>query len=433
MTPLYSFNKSAIRSLRRVFYSHQFDLYDPDENDAITVQLRGLPSWLTSTDNNLSISGTPSWADYNEGAPAVLFLSFSDQQGNSIERSYSINVIPDNYPPVISQSTTHFVISEDQNPTAWHALELNAIDPDQNESNSTLIWSIAQSPDAQSGTIILESNDTAAMLQFQPEGNYSGMAYFSVKVSEYPDSNASDIIYISVEVEPVEDNPIFESNPQSLDAIEGYSWQYEIVAVDGDTEQSLEISSDTSLPPWLTLISISKGSSILYGTPVIGQAGSYPISLRAEDGNGNFSSQEFTLNVLDENTAPVLSIPELNNIQILEDQPWITNQVSVIDPDRQNIFWLLDQDPTAGSVEFNPNYGKQVEFSYTPDGNFSGSDAFTIRVTDGISSAVASYSVSIEEVPDPPLFFLLPEFPNITDDDNLSKTIVVKDGDGSGG
>ena len=43
------------------------------------------------------------------------------------------------------------------------------------------------------------------MLQFQPEGNYSGMAYFSVKVSEYPDSNASDIIYISVEVEPVED------------------------------------------------------------------------------------------------------------------------------------------------------------------------------------------------------------------------------------
>ena len=123
----------------------------------------------------------------------------------------------------------------------------------------------------------------------------------------------------------------------------------------------------------------------------------------------------------------------MNNIQILEDQPWITNQVSVIDPDRQNIFWLLDQDPTAGSVEFNPNYGKQVEFSYTPDGNFSGSDAFTIRVTDGISSAVASYSVSIEEVPDPPLFSLLPEFPNIGDDDNLSKTIVVKDGDGPGG
>ena len=416
-----------------VSYSHQFDLYDPDENDAITVQLRGLPSWLTSTDNNLSISGTPSWADYNQGAPAVIFLSFADQQGNTIERSYSINVIPNNYPPVISQSTTHFVISEDQNPTAWPALELNAIDPDRNETNSTLIWNIDQGPDAQSGTIILESNDTAAIVQFQPEGNYSGMAYFSVKVSEYPDSNASDIIYISVEVEPVEDTPIFESNPQSLDAIEGYSWQYEIVAVDGDTEQSLVISSDTSLPPWLTLISISKGSSILYGTPVIGQAGSYPIGLRAEDGNGNFILQEFTLNVLDENTAPVLSIPELNNIQILEDQPWITNQVSVIDPDRQNIFWLLDQHPTSGKVEFNPNYGKQVEFSYTPDGNFSGSDAFTIRVTDGITSAVASYSVSIEEVSDPPLFSLLPEFLNISDDDNLSKTIVVQDGDGPGG
>ena len=416
-----------------VSYSHQFDLYEPDENDSITVQLRGLPSWLKSADDNLSISGTPSWADYNEGAATVVFLSLEDQQGNTIERSYSINVIPNNYPPVISQSTTHFVISEDQTPTAWSALELSAFNPDQNETNSTLIWSIDQEPDAQSGTIMIESYDSSAMVHFQPEGNYSGMAYFSVKVSEYPDSNASDIVYISVEVESIEDTPIFESYPQSLDAIEGYSWQYEIFAVDGDTEQTLVISSDNSLPPWLTLISISEGSSILYGTPVIGQAGTYPISLSATDGNGNSSSQEFTLNVLDENTAPIFSVPEFNNIQILEDQPWTTNQVSVIDPDIQNIFWLLDQDPTAGTVEFNPNYGKQVEFSYTPDGNFSGSDAFTIQVTDGISSAVASYSVSVEEVPDPPLFSLLPEFPNITDDDSLSKMIIVKDGDGFGG
>ena len=173
--------------------------------------------------------------------------------------------------------------------------------PDQNETNSTLIWSIDQEPDAQSGTIMIESYDSSAMVHFQPEGNYSGMAYFSVKVSEYPDSNASDIVNISVEVESIEDTPIFESYPQSLDAIEGYSWQYEIFAVDGDTEQTLVISSDNSLPPWLTLISISEGSSILYGTPVIGQAGTYPISLSVTDGNGNSSSQEFTLNVLDEN------------------------------------------------------------------------------------------------------------------------------------
>ena len=413
-----------------VFYSHQFELYDPDENDSITFQLRGLPSWLTSTDDNLSISGTPSWADYNDGVPSVIFLSLRDQQGNTIERSYSIQVIPNNYPPVISQSTTHFVISEDQTPNPWPFLQLNAIDPDKNDTNSTLIWSIAQEPDAQTGTVIVESNNSTALVHFQPEGNYSGMSYFSVKVSEHPDSNASDTINITVEIEPVEDTPIFESSAQSLDAIQGYSWQYEIFAVDGDSEQSLVISSDTTLPPWLTLINISKGSSILYGTPVIGQTGSYPIILRVEDGNGNFNLQEFTLDVLAENTAPTLSVPELNNIQILEDQSWITNQVSVIDPDRQNIFWLLDQHPIAGKVEFNPNFGKQIEFSYTPDGNFSGSDAFTIRVTDGITSAVASYSVSIEEVPDPPLFSVLPEFLDISDDVNLSKTIVVKDGDG---
>ena len=48
-----------------VIHHHEFEFFDPDENDSISVQLDGLPSWLEASDDNLTISGTPTWQDYN--------------------------------------------------------------------------------------------------------------------------------------------------------------------------------------------------------------------------------------------------------------------------------------------------------------------------------------------------------------------------------
>ena len=250
----------------------------------------------------------------------------------------------------------------------------------------------------------LDSSGNSTTVYFEPEGNYTGSTFFSIRVSEAEDQNASDLIYFNVEVEPIEDSPVFESYPSTLDAIQGYSWQYEIFAVDGDSEQDLEITTESTLPPWLNLSQISKGRA-LFGTPFNGQIGDYPISLTVLDEIGNSQVQNFTLRVLSENTTPLLSVSGTNEFNILEDQVW-TGDFFVTDPDRQNIFWFLQNNPANGTVIFEPENGENVSVSYTPDGNYSGSDSFTVGVTDGIASANASFEILIEEVSDIPIFEL---------------------------
>ena len=107
----------------KIFYiTREFEFFDPDENDSISVQLEGLPSWLEASDDNLTISGTPTWQDYNSGSPVVIFITLEDQTGNTLERSYSIEVIPNNYPPIISTTSNYVIISEDSLPLGGNQL-----------------------------------------------------------------------------------------------------------------------------------------------------------------------------------------------------------------------------------------------------------------------------------------------------------------------
>ena len=149
-----------------ILYHHEFEFFDPDENDSISVQLEGLPSWLEASDDNLTISGTPTWQDYNSGSPVVIFITLEDQTGNTLERSYSIEVIPNNYPPIISTTSNYVIISEDSSPIGWEPVELNAHDPD---GNSNLLWSIEFPPDPQTGTVTLASSGNSTTVYFEPE------------------------------------------------------------------------------------------------------------------------------------------------------------------------------------------------------------------------------------------------------------------------
>ena len=62
----------------------------------------------------------------------------------------------------------------------------------------------------------------------EPEGNYTGSTFFSIRVSEAEDQNASDLIYFNVEVEPIEDSPYSK-------AIHRLSMQFRVL---GNTKSS---------------------------------------------------------------------------------------------------------------------------------------------------------------------------------------------------
>lgn len=113
-----------------VLYSHVFEVFDPDENDNFAIKVDGLPSWLSLSDDNLSMTGTPSWEDYNDGIASTIFVTLEDDYGNRVEQSYFVSVIPANYPPLISGNESRiYYIDEDQNPISWPSILLTPLIP----------------------------------------------------------------------------------------------------------------------------------------------------------------------------------------------------------------------------------------------------------------------------------------------------------------
>ena len=358
----------------------------------------------------------------------LFFVSFTDGNAPAEEQFYSIGVIPLNFPPVINEPfTLNQVIDEDETPTQWNPVTITANDPDANSDSGTLVWTIED--DDTNGSVSLFFDGSNVIVDYMPEGNFSGVDFFSIKVSEenYPES--SDSVLFSVEVNPIEDDPVFRSLALYTQAVVGYSWEYEVLVTDGDLGQQMQVEALGDSSPWLSLIQISNDSFLLRGTPPVGQDGNFSVNLIVYDENNNSSEQEFNLEVLLENTPPELPFEESTQVSILEDEIWQPLGLSVVDPDNQKITWTLMTEPNHGNVEFTPVIGKEVNFSYAPDGNYSGSDFFSIRITDGISSDESNFSIEITPVPDPPALVQFPILTEITDDETVNENIVVSDGD----
>src|SRR5205085_11031165 len=96
-----------------------------------------------------------------------------------------------------------------------------------------------------------------------------------------------------------------------------------------------------------------------------------------------------------------------DQVIILEDQPVTVNPPGVlnndIDADQDSLLAILDAQPLHGTVQL----GLDGKFTYTPQGNYNGTDAFTYHVSDGqASSGQATVSIQIGAVNDSPSFNL---------------------------
>jgi hypothetical protein len=80
-----------------------------------------------------------------------------------------------------------------------------------------------------------------------------------------------------------------------------------------------------------------------------------------------------------------------------EDQP-IAGAPVVSDPDSPSLAWTLAAAPAHGSLVFDAATGA---FTYTPAADWSGSDAFTLSVSDGVTAVPLPVSVQVAPVDDP--------------------------------
>ncbi len=132
---------------------------------------------------------------------------------------------------------------------------------------------------------------------------------------------------------------------------------------------------------------------------------SHIVTVTATDPSGASASASVTIEVADVNEAPVA---EDHDVTTSEDTA--TSPIAVLfndsDPDEDDILdtltALLHRGPTNGNVTLNTD----KTFTYTPNDDYAKHDSFTYRIRDdgNLLSNIATVTVTIDPVNDPPTF-----------------------------
>ena len=405
------------------------DLSDVGSTEVLNVTVENLPpsGWLEYNSTTQILSGTPSWSDYEDAGPRLIVIKVFDHAGLEDTQAFTLQVIPDNYPPVITQGATFSTsLNEDSVLNTWSGLDLSVTGLDQ--TLGTLTWAISQQ--AQNGTAsVTGTGTTPTSLSYQPDGNFSGTDYFLVQVFESLDPNASDVIRINLNVLPVEDDPVFKSLTSGV-AIQDFLFDYNITTFDADLGTNVTISSLVPLPGWLSLSDFGNGSARLRGTPNQYDLGNNLIVLEVRDQTNRFAVQAFMLVVLDENTNPVIAQGETTTFVHTEDLAWNgSSLISATDIDGQFLNWTLKSSPSNGSAQVSGQGSSPPVLDYIPDSNFSGLDSFQVEVSDGIGSDFITINLNIQNVDDAPVFSILPTDQVTIDNQSFAISPKVYDAD----
>ena len=410
-------------ALEGVTYRHTFNIYDGD-GDLSHLTFQNLPSWL-NFDNVRTIFGKPSRSDYQEDIQSF-FVTVSDKNGGNFSQSITIDVIPENYPPVISYEDVslayvNFNMIEDGNPIIF---ELTADDPDSN--SSTLLWEVSKSPNFGNVNEITQ-NTTNAQFSYQADGNFSGKDTLEVLVYEESDRLSFDTITIDFLVDNRADPPSFGSQPFPGLLI-NEPWEFIIEAIDPDSSDILTLKSLTNLPDWLSLVQSSQRTWTFKGFPQ--SMDEVPIHLELSDGNTSVE-QDYMLKVLSE--IEPLEFLDLvpSSVQLTEDSNWTLPLLRVNSIDEVQVRWNVVQSPQNGNFIFlNGTNGSISDLTYIPAKHFFGPDKIILEATDGYSYAELIIEFEVEGVADAPLFLEIPQGIISVENEYFDFLLSYEDGDG---
>ena len=236
------------------------------------------------------------------------------------------------------------------------------------------------------------SVNPAGTVTYTPAADFFGADTFTYTVANGI-GFVSNEATVTVAVTPVNDAPVFESEPATV-ATEDSPYIYEINTSDVEGD-ALEIAAPT-LPSWLTLDDAGDGTATLSGTPQKPNNGANEVALTVGDG-GLTTEQAFTVTVSPVDDAPVAMDDEAETPEDVAVTIDVLDNDS--DPDTETLTVASAGNAENGTVEIID--GTAVR--YTPDADFFGEGAFTYTASDGVStSGEATVTVTVTPVNDAP-------------------------------
>ncbi|HLO59726.1 MAG TPA: Ig-like domain-containing protein [Bacteroidales bacterium] len=210
-----------------------FTISDPD-SDPSTFQL------VINSGNHYTFSGTRITPELNYNGQLTVNVSVKDATDTGPVFNALINVTAVNDPPAFI-SQPEISINEDNNYTVdLHILSIN--DPDDNVDNLSLVLLPGLN-------YSIENENTIS-----PDSNYYGDLFIESYLQD-PQDAASQVFYLHIIVNPVNDDPVFTTEPMDS-AIVSKQYIYAFLATDPDQE-NLTYSVPVK-PDWMTFYPNSK-------------------------------------------------------------------------------------------------------------------------------------------------------------------------------
>jgi VCBS repeat-containing protein len=357
---------------------------DPDGDTLSAVVASGPSHGSLTLNTNGSFAYTPA-ANYT-GADSFTYRA-GDGNLTSNLATVTITVSAVNDAPVAAADT--YNTPED---TALTVAAPGVLGNDSDPDGDTLSAVVASGPSH--GSLTLNTNGSFA---YTPAANYNGPDTFTYRAS---DGNlTSNLATVTIPVSAANDTPTAATDAYSIGEdttliIDAPG----LLANDNDPDGDSLHAVVGSAPSHGTLTLDADGSFVY--APGADYHGADSFTYVASDGTLESDQATVTITITAANDGPAAADETYSTAEdtaLTVAAPGVLGNDS--DPDGDSLSALLVSGPSHGALALNAN----GSFSYTPAGNFNGSDSFTYRASDGsLASNPATVTITVTAANDAP-------------------------------
>jgi hypothetical protein len=326
-----------------------------------------LPSGVTFVDNG---NGTATLA----GIPAVgsngsYPITIGASNGVSPDASQSFTLTVDAAPTITSAASTTFTqgsagtftVTSTGNPTA----------------------AFAESGVLPSGVTFADNGDGTATLSGTPGAGSGGSYPITITASNGVSPAASQSFTLTVDAPPT---------ITSADSAGFAESAHSSFTVSSTGTPTAALSESGSLPSGVTFADNGDGTATLAGTPDVGTAGSYPITITATNGISPDASQSFTLNVASTAFAPSITSAASTTFQLGSAGSFTVTATG------EPTAALSESGSLPNGVTFADNGDGTATLAGTPTAQ--GTYPITITASNGVSpDATQSFTLTVDAAP----------------------------------
>lgn len=240
------------------------------------------------------------------------------------------------------------------------------------------------------GSLTLNANGT---FSYVPNANASGEDVFTYYVT---DDGVQKPVTLTITVNDINDDPVAGAVSETID--EDTVLTGTLTATDIDSS-GLTFSLATG--PTNGVAVVNADGSYTY-TPAAHYFGEDSFTYEVDDGEGGVVTATVTVTVDSVNDDPVIT-PPVGPAPTGDEDESINGQIVAADADGDTLTYGLATGgaPANGVVVIDEDSGAYV---YTPDDDWSGTDSFTVEVSDGQGGVdIQTYEVVVEAVNDDPV------------------------------